>query len=169
MVVLVATTDEACPPSERGDAEYIEIPRHKFFGVKSWISFGETIPISSPVKTAADCLDRPDLAGGAVEVTRILHRALGEVNPRALLDTLVAMRSPAALQRFGFLSDLVNRPLPDDVRTDLRAAIPREYRSDFGGSQYEEGDIGYVETWGLQVNRKRDHLLSEVPRILKYL
>src|SRR4051812_10361934 len=30
MVVFVATTDEACPPSsETGDAEYVEIPRHK--------------------------------------------------------------------------------------------------------------------------------------------
>jgi hypothetical protein len=94
---------------------------------------------------------------------------LVEVDPRALLDTLVAMRSPGALQRLGFLSDLVNRPLPDDVRNDLRAAIPKGYRSDFGGLQYEEGDIGYVETWGLRVNRRRDYLLSEVPRILKHL
>jgi predicted transcriptional regulator of viral defense system len=123
------------------------------------------VAISTPAKTLIDCIDRPDLCGGPAELARIAHRALGEISPQDLLAAVTAMKSKAARQRLGFLSELVGRPLPDDVRQELRAAIPKSYRSHFGRADRREGDIGYVAAWGLYVNARRDDLLADVPRI----
>jgi len=75
------------------------------------------------------------------------------------------MKSKAVMQRLGFLADLVDRPLPDDVRDALREAIPKSYRSHFGRTERRDGDISYVAAWGLYVNARREDLLAEVPRI----
>jgi CelD/BcsL family acetyltransferase involved in cellulose biosynthesis len=69
------------------------------------------------------------------------------------------------MQRLGFLSDLVGKPLPDEVRRLLKDAIPKSYRSHFGREERRDGDIGYVSAWGLYVNARHEDLLTEVPRV----
>jgi predicted transcriptional regulator of viral defense system len=166
MTVFVATLKQV--PSrtiEGSDVRFIKVTARKFFGYETYDVYGRQVAISSPVKTLIDCLDRPDLAGGPSELTRIVHSALAKVNPQELLAAATAMKSKAALQRLGFLADLVDRPLPDDVRQHIKDAIPRSYRSKFGRAERREGDIGYVAAWGLFVNARREDLLAEVPRI----
>ena len=123
------------------------------------------MPISSPEKTLIDCLDRPELAGGATELTRIVHSGLPEIDPHSLLTAASTMKSQALLQRLGFLSDLVDRPLPSDVRQKIRQSIPKSYRSHFGRAEFRDGDMGYVAAWGLAVHARESDLLAEVPRI----
>jgi predicted transcriptional regulator of viral defense system len=123
--------------------------------------------ISDPEKTLVDCIDRPDLAGGPSELTRIVHAAMAEIDQEKLMIAALQMNSKALLQRLGFLSDLVERPLKDEPRQQLRAAIPKKTRSTFGARARREGDIGYVAEWELHVHARKDELLSEVPRIRK--
>ena len=75
------------------------------------------------------------------------------------------MKSKAVLQRLGFLSDFVGRPLPEEMRLTFRNAVPKSNRSTFGRAERRRGDISYVAAWGLYVNAKTEDLLSEVPRI----
>jgi predicted transcriptional regulator of viral defense system len=150
---------------EGSEVRFVKVATRKFFGHETYDVYGRTVPISTPVKTLVDCLDRPDLCGGPTELARITHRALDEINPQGLLATVTAMKSKAVAQRLGFLSDLVDRPLPEDVRQKLRDAIPKSCRSHFGRAERREGDIGYVAAWGLYVNARREDLLAEVPRI----
>jgi hypothetical protein len=82
-----------------------------------------------------------------------------------LREAVTAMKSKAVLQRLGFLSDLVGRPLPEELRNTFRSAIPKSYRSSFGRAEKREGDIGYVAAWGLYVNARKEDLLTEVPRL----
>jgi len=77
----------------------------------------------------------------------------------------MAMKSTALLQRLGFLTDLVGRKLPEELRSQIRNAIPKSRRSIFGRRDRREGDIGYVADWGLFVFARRNDLLAEVPRI----
>jgi predicted transcriptional regulator of viral defense system len=164
--VLVAVLKQT--PSrtiEGSEVRFIKIASRKFFGHENYDVYGRKVSISTPAKTLIDCLDRPDLAGGPTELTRIVHRALGQLDFSNVLSAATAMKSKAALQRLGFIADLVERPLPDDMRQTLRDAIPKSYRSHFGRAERREGDIGYVAAWGLYVNAKREDLLSEVPRI----
>ena len=165
MTVFVATLRQALPRTTEGsDIRFIKVVPRKFFGQRHYDVYGRSVPISSPEKTLVDCLDRPDLAGGAAELTRITDSALSMTDIPELLAAAYAMKSRALLQRLGFLADLVGRPIPEQERQLLRSAIPKTYRSYFGRSKPLIGDIGYVAAWGLLVNARQSELLSEVPR-----
>jgi predicted transcriptional regulator of viral defense system len=165
MTVFVATLRQTLPRTTEGsDIRFIKVVPRKFFGQRHYDVYGRSVPISSPEKTLVDCLDRPDLAGGAAELTRITDSALSMTDIPELLAAAYAMKSRALLQRLGFLADLVGRPIPEQERQLLRSAIPKTYRSYFGRSKPLIGDIGYVAAWGLLVNARQSELLSEVPR-----
>lgn len=166
MTVFVAVLQQTLPRVIEGsNVRFVKVTPRKFFGHEPYTVYGRTVPISSPAKTLVDCLDRPDLSGGAAELARIVHSALGDVDTDAILAAVMTMKSRALLQRLGFLSDLVGRPLPAAARAALRAAIPRSYRSHFGRAERREGDIGYAAAWGLNVNARQEDLLAEVPRL----
>jgi predicted transcriptional regulator of viral defense system len=165
MTVFVAVLRQTLPRMIEGsNVRFIKVMPRKFFGHRPYDVYGRSVPISSPVKTLVDCLDRPDLAGGAAELTRITDSALAGIDMSELLAEAKTMKSKALLQRLGFLSDLVGRPLPDEARQSLRDAIPKSYRSHFGRAETRDGDIGYVASWGLVVNARESDLLAEVPR-----
>jgi len=166
MTVFVAVTRQTPAREIEGSAvRFVKVTARKFFGYEAYNIYGRMVALSTPVKTLIDCLDRPDLAGGPAELTRITHSALGEADPQEVLAAATAMQSKAILQRLGFLSDLVGRPLPDGLRSELRALIPSSYRSYFGRAEQRDGDIGYVAAWGLFVHAHEADLLAEVPRI----
>lgn len=164
--VFVAVRRQIKPRTvEDAEIRFVTIPERKFFGFKNYSVYGRSTRISDPEKTVIDCVDRPDLSGGPAELTRIVHAALAEVDPEKLAATARQMNSVSMLQRLGYLTDLVGRPLPDELRTRLRAAIPKSARSTFGRRARKEGDIGYVAEWGVFVHARRNDLLAEVPRI----
>ncbi|RUP07822.1 type IV toxin-antitoxin system AbiEi family antitoxin [Hyphomicrobium sp.] len=164
MTVFVATLKQVPAREIEGNpVRFIKVTPRKFFGYLTYKVFDRPVAISTPAKTLIDCLDRPDLCGGATELTRITHAALSKVEPNDVLEAALPMKSKALLQRLGFLSDLVGRPLPDHVRAALRAAIPKGYHFHFGHDKRRDHDIGYVAEWGLFVNARRKDLLAEVP------
>jgi predicted transcriptional regulator of viral defense system len=166
--VFVAVRRQIAPRTIEGaEIRFVTVEARKFFGFKDYNIYGRSTRISDPEKTLVDCIDRPDLAGGPVELTRIVHAAMAEINQEKLLSAAMQMNSKALLQRLGFLSDLVERPLKDELRQQLRTAIPRKTRSAFGARARREGDIGYDADWELYVHARKDELLSEVPRIRK--
>lgn len=166
MTVFVAVLRQtAARVIEGSDVRFVKVMPRKFFGHKTYDVYGRTVSISTPVKTLIDCLDRPELAGGPAELTRIVHSGLGEIDPQELLATATAMKSRSVLQRLGFIADIVGRPLPDEVRTTIKQALPKTYRSHFGRRSRHADDIGYASDWGLFVNARREELLAEVPRI----
>jgi hypothetical protein len=103
------------------------------------------------------------LAGGPGEVTRIVNQALATADPADLQEMALELGSKVLLQRLGFLSDLVGKPLPPAVRAAFRERIPKSTRSRFGRGEAREGDIGYVAAWGLFVDARREDLLAEIP------
>jgi predicted transcriptional regulator of viral defense system len=152
---------------EDAEIRFVTIPARKFFGAQRYTVYGRSVNISDPEKTVIDCIDRPDLAGGPAELTRILHAAMAESDQKKIVDTAFQMKSTSLLQRLGFLTDLVERPLDEELRGRLREAIPKSARSIFGRHERKEADIGYVAGWRLFVHAQRSDLLSEVPRIRK--
>jgi predicted transcriptional regulator of viral defense system len=166
--MFVAVRKQMAPRTIEGaEIRFVTIEARKFFGFKSYDVYGRSTRISDPEKTLIDCIDRPDLAGGPTELTRIVHAAMAEVDQEKLMTAALQMNSKALLQRLGFLSDLVDRPLKDELRQQLRATIPRKTRSTFGARAREKGDIGYVPAWEIHVDASKDELLSEVPRTRK--
>ncbi len=150
---------------EGTDIKFIKVEPRKFFGFKPYAVYSRQAVISEPEKTVIDCIDRPDLAGGPTELVRIVHAAMARIEMDKLAGAAFQMKSISLLQRLGFLTDLVGRPLPEEIRRRLRDAIPKSARSVFGRAARKEGDIGYVAAWGLYVHARKSDLLAEVPRI----
>jgi predicted transcriptional regulator of viral defense system len=166
MTVTVATQRQMPARTIEGtEVRFIKISPRKFFGFKKYSVYGRNPAITEPEKTVIDCIDRPDLAGGPAELTRIVYSALGEIDHDKLITVAMAMKSTALLQRLGFLTDLTGRKLAQELRSRLRSAIPNSRRSIFGRRERKDGDIGYVAEWGLFVYARRDDLLAEAPRI----
>ncbi len=150
---------------EGTDIKFIKVEPRKFFGFKPYTVYSRQAVISEPEKTVIDCIDRPDLAGGPTELVRIVHAAMARIEMDKLVSAAFQLKSISLLQRLGFLTDLVGRPLPEEIRRRLRDAIPKSARSVFGRAARKEGDIGYVAAWGLYVHARKSDLLAEVPRI----
>jgi predicted transcriptional regulator of viral defense system len=166
MTVTVATLRQIPTRMIEGtEVRFVKIAARKFFGFRKYSVYGRMAAITEPEKTVIDCIDRPDLAGGPAELTRIVYGAMGEVDQDKLVDAALAMKSTALLQRLGFLTDLAGRKLSDELRSKVRNAIPKSTRSIFGRRQRKDGDIGYVAEWGLFVNARQNDLLAEVPQI----
>lgn len=150
---------------EGAEIKFVKVEPRKFFGFKAYKVYGRNATISEPEKTLIDCIDRPDLAGGPTELARIVHAAMPRIEAEKLGDAAFTMKSTSLLQRLGFLTDLVGRPLPQELRDRLRQAIPKSTRSIFGRASRKDGDLGYVAAWGLYVHARKSALLAEVPRI----
>ncbi|MFA5263451.1 MAG: type IV toxin-antitoxin system AbiEi family antitoxin [Opitutaceae bacterium] len=166
MTISVATQRPLPQRTLEGNAiRFVKVVERKFFGFKSYDLYGRAAVLSTPIKSMVDCLDRPDLAGGAAEVARIVHGASLDANLDEVIDTALRMKSTALLQRLGFLSDLVGWKWPDALRARMRAAIAPSTRTIFGRTERKEGDIGYVASWGLLVHATESDLLADVPRL----
>ena len=165
LTVLVAVTRQVPAREVEGTpVRYVALSAKKFFGYQPYPVFGREVPISTPAKTVIDCVDRPELAGGPSEVARIINQALATVDPADLQDAALRLGSKALLQRLGFLTDFLEKPLPSAVRAAFRDRIPKSARSRFGRGEPRDGDIGFVAAWGLYVDARRGDLLAESPR-----
>ena len=152
---------------EGNEIHFIKVVLRKFFGFQTYDVYGRKATLSTPCKTLVDCVDRPDLAGGAAEVARIAYGASMVISPNELADTALQMKSTAVLQRLGFIADLVGWKWPSDIRQKVRGAISPSTRSTFGRSVRKPGDIGYVADWGVIVHAAVSDLLADVPRLQK--
>ncbi len=164
MTVAVATLRQVPTQSIDGiDVRFVKLAHHKFFGFATYNLHGREIVVSTPAKTVVDCVDRPDLVGGPPEVARVVYGASANMDPSELIAAALRMQSKSLWQRLGFLADLVGWQWPDDVRRELRGAIPKSQRSIFGATEHRQHDIGYISDWGLLVNIEEQVLLSDVP------
>jgi predicted transcriptional regulator of viral defense system len=165
MSITVASLRQAPARTiEETEIRFVKLAERKFFGFTDYMIYGRKVAISTPVKTLVDCVDRPDLAGGPAEVTRIVYGGVREVDGAELADTALKMESTALLQRLGFLLEFAGKNVPAEVPGRLKAAIPRSARSVFGAATRRSDHIGYVAKWGLFVNATKADLLADVPR-----
>lgn len=166
MTVTVAVRHQTRPREVEGtQVRFVSVVARKYFGYYSETVYGRPIRISTKAKTLADCLDRPDLAGGPAELARIVFGASRSVEAAEVLEIARQMGSTALLQRLGALADLTGWAIPPDLRTQMRRAIPKNYRSLLGRRARRPGDIGYVPDWGVLINTPLPDLLADVPRL----
>lgn len=164
MSVAVATLRQVpARVIEGAEIRFVKLTKRKFFGSAIYKVYGRDVAISTPAKTVVDCVDHPDLAGGATELARIVHGSAATVDAEEIARAALRMESTALLQRLGFLTDLVAWRWPDNLRAEIRSAIPKSARAALGRTERQKGDIGYVADWGLFVNAARQDLLTDVP------
>ena len=148
MTLTVATLRQVPARTVEGnEIHFVKVVARKFFGFKTYDAYGREATISTPAKTLVDAWIDPILLVGL----RKSHASPTERPPwfpRRIRDTALQMKSTAALQRLGFLADLVGWQLQPASRQRIREAIPRSTRSIFGRSTRKPGDIGVCQRLG---------------------
>jgi predicted transcriptional regulator of viral defense system len=134
----------------------------KFFGFGPVDALGYKVMMSDREKTAIDCLDHPDLAGGVDEVAAILATASRRFDWTKAADYLERVDSGALVRRFGWLVDYVKADLPPEVRTRLLQLAGQSRKTWLGAdparARAVEGAIGFDDTWRVFVNVTADKL-----------
>jgi predicted transcriptional regulator of viral defense system len=128
----------------------------KFFGFEPVDVLGYKVMMSDREKTAIDCIDHPDLAGGVGEVAAIVATASRRLDWNKASDYLARIESGALVRRFGWLLDYVKADVPTDVRTRLFQLAGRSRKTWFGSdparARAVTGAIGFDQTWRVFVN-----------------
>ena len=132
----------------------------KFFGFGPVDVLGYTVMMSDREKTAIDCIDRPDLAGGEGEAATVLATACRGIDWRKAASYLDRMSSMTLTRRFGWLAERAGAKIPEDVRAHLQDLAKGSGKAYFGPRISKPGVIGYQDSWQLTAN-VANHELSE--------
>ena len=161
--VWIATTKHAPDRTIRGTRfRFISMVKRKFFGYESTEVFNEKVNLSDPEKTVIDCVDRPDLAGGIGEVTRIIARAARALNWGNLSKHALQFNSVATVQRLGYLAGRARVEIPNDCLQQLRSLLRKNSRS-FLAFPGRWGRTGHYDPeWQVIVNVSDSEILSEM-------
>ena len=124
----------------------------KFFGLGPVDVLGYTVMMSDREKTAIDCIDRPDLAGGDGEAATVLATACRRIDWHKAASYLERMSSKTLTRRFGWLAERAGATIPEDVRTHLHDLAQGSGRAYFGPRIPKPGAMGYQESWQLTAN-----------------
>ncbi len=131
----------------------------KFFGFVPVDVLGYKVTISDREKTVIDCVDRPELAGGAEEAAYILATASRRFDWQKAADYLERIRSTTLVRRFGWLTDHAGADIPAAERERLLRIAGRGRKKALLGPKGEVSDaIGYDDRWRLFVNLSRNEL-----------
>ena len=133
------------------------VPR-KYFGFGPVDVLGYTVTMSDREKTAIDCIDRPDLAGGEGEAASVLATACRRIDWYKATSYLERMSSKTLTRRFGWLAERAGATIPEDVRTRLHDLAKGTGRAYFGPRTPKPGAVGYQGSWKLTVNVASDEL-----------
>jgi predicted transcriptional regulator of viral defense system len=165
LAVTVAVTRQVGPREIEGtEVRFVSLTARKFFGFQPYSLYGRTVSVSEPAKTLVDCLDRPDLCGGASELARILFGASTEIAIDHLIAAATQMGSGTVFKRMGYLMDVVGWQLTPSERGAIQSGFTKSTRSTLGRKERLPGDVGYVADWGLFVNISRDEIVADIPK-----
>jgi len=120
----------------------------------TWVSEGERISVSDPERTIIDCLARPDLSGGIVEVATALQIGADKFNWEKLISYAKRFDNQALIKRLGFLLELLALTTQSNI-DHLQAQISSSYAL-LDPYLPEEGN--YLSRWKLKINIDPDIL-----------
>ena len=132
----------------------------KFFGFGPVDVLGYTVMMSDHEKTAIDCIDRPDLAGGEGEAAAVLATACRRIDWHKTANYLERMSSKTLTRRFGWLAERAGAAIPEDVRAHLQDLAKGAGRAYLGSRIPRPDAIGYQESWQLNANVASHELID---------
>lgn len=160
--VILLVTPVRLRPRAAGDSrvQIVNPAPNKFFGFGPVDVLGFTIMLSDREKTAIDCMDRPDLAGGVGEAASILATASRRFDWPKALAYLERMGTETIARRFGWLADHVHADVPKDIRQGVMSLTGKSSTATLGPprSRKVRDAIGYDSTWRLFINVAKEEL-----------
>jgi predicted transcriptional regulator of viral defense system len=136
---------------------FVTLSKRKFFGFTGIAIANSTVNISDKEKTIADSLDHPEYCGGISEVAKCLWNARDEISPGKLVDVALKMGNTSILKRFGYLSEILEIRLSEDVTSRITSSLGRGF-SPLDPMAGKRGK--YCTKWNLLVNVPIESLLE---------
>ncbi len=142
----------------------VNLARIKFFGFEDVDALGYKVKMSDREKTAIDCIDHPELAGGMGEAATILGTAARRFDWTKAADYLERIGSGALARRMGWLADYVKADLPPRARDRLLDLASKSRKTWLGpdpaSARAAQDAIGYDDAWRVFVNVSKKELGS---------
>ena len=114
--------------------------------------------MSDREKTAIDCIERPELAGGIGEAAYVMATASRRFDWGKAANYLERIGSTALVRRFGWLADHAGADIPAGERARLLRLAGARRKALLGPKREVKGAIGYDGTWRLFVNLTPEEL-----------
>ena len=136
---------------------FVTLTPHKFFGFQAITIEEHPVQITRPSKTLVDGLDRPDLCGGVVEMTKAIQRYANQYGDWQQLTTdAQRLRNRTVFKRLGYLVELMGLDLGDWAE---------RWRSQISAGETlldpRYGRRGpYDSRWNLRLNVSEEQLLE---------
>jgi predicted transcriptional regulator of viral defense system len=127
----------------------------KFFGFSEVDVLGYKVVLSDREKTAIDCIDHPEYAGGVGEAATIFATASRRrFDWDKASDYLERIGAGALARRFGWLADFIQADIPPSPRARISALAARSRKTWLGASPENPvaRAIGFDEAWKVFVN-----------------
>jgi predicted transcriptional regulator of viral defense system len=131
---------------------FVPMSEERFFGFDDVDVLGQKVKMATKERAVLDAVDRPYLAGGLPEVSRIVAHAAGRIAWPTVLELAKRWKESAIVQRLGYLLDIHQVPLPGHAREALMALASPTSKVHLG-SRKEWGTGGrLVRPWGIIEN-----------------
>ena len=129
---------------------FVTLSKKKFFGYTTVNIAGKNILISEKEKTIADCLDHPEYCGDITEVAKALKTE--GLSFRKIIDHAKKMGNATITKRLGYLSELLDIKLDEELKKTLLKNISKGYSVLDPSIKSRKGKNN--EKWKLLINRK---------------
>ena len=134
------------------DYYFVTIGKRKFFGSQEIEIEGWKVNISTPEKTIADCLDRPEHSGGIDEVAKAIYFNHTEFDIARVSEHARRMGNITILKRLGYILEVAG--LLDDYKDVFRKFTPSKGYPALDPISPRKGR--HNSRWGLLVNFELD-------------
>ncbi len=134
------------------DIRFARLPAQALFGFGRVPVFGYPVSMSDPEKTALDCIEYPERAGGLPEASAILAKAARGWDWEKAAGYFERRGNTALIQKFGYLCDAGHLPMPEAIRARLRGCLKPSSRTYLVPRRKEMPPPGYDREWGVVVN-----------------
>ena len=158
LTVYISTPTRRIPKEIAGATyRFVTTRANDLWGTEDiWVTPTERVTVSDLERTILDCLDRPDLAGGTIEVARGMWAVRSQLDFPKLADHAKRLGRKSVVKRLGFLLETFGlgdietlaalRPLVSPSYTLLDPSLPADGR--------------HVRSWSVKANIEPDELLS---------
>lgn len=152
-VIWIVTRTYARPRRiNDSDIRFARLPAKALFGFARVPVFGYPVPMSDLEKTALDCIEYPERAGGLPEASAVLAKATRRWDWEKAAGYFERRNNTALIQKFGYLCDAGHLSIPEPVRVRLRNRLKPSSRTYLVPRRHSEPHQDYNRAWGVVVN-----------------
>lgn len=128
LTVYISTPTRRIPKEVLGATfRFVYVKPQDMWGTEDvWATPNQQVKVSDLERTIVDCLDRPDLCGGAIEPARGLWAKRGSIDYEKLANHAKRLGRKSVTKRLGFLLDVFGIGTPETLST-LRGLVTASY------------------------------------------